>query len=404
MTAEILIMNKTAIAMAADSMVTVTSKNSKKTYEGVNKLFMLCNNPPMGVMTYGNANFMDIPMETLIKEYKNFINSKSSHSENLLTAKLFIFDFLKFLEKYCIGKSSFDPKRYIVNVIDEVISFIDEEGSEPVKFFLKIFINTKLKNYKKMLKENQFKEYNHFFSEVLYRLGVSVDEREEYLIYLKTYILHNILNAKRTGIVIAGFDNDNPFPTLCSTYISCLIDNEIKAFNFQEKKIDFENLSYIKPFAQTDVVETYLKGISPGVTAKINEYFDEFITDYPKTIYSIIKQRGSLEENQLNEVKESLNELKNDDALKELNETIYMAGNEYMMSIKNAISVMPKEELANMAESLIHITSLKRKVEDSIETVGGDIDVAIITKGDGFIWTKRKHYFDPKLNYHFFDR
>jgi hypothetical protein len=26
----------------------------------------------------------------------------------------------------------------------------------------------------------------------------------------------------------------------------------------------------------------------------------------------------------------------------------------------------------------------------------------VISKGDGFIWIKRKHYFDPALNYHFF--
>ncbi|WP_157078620.1 hypothetical protein [Methanobrevibacter filiformis] len=42
--------------------------------------------------------------------------------------------------------------------------------------------------------------------------------------------------------------------------------------------------------------------------------------------------------------------------------------------------------------NIIHITSLKRKVEEGLETVGGDIDVAIISKGDGFIWAKRKHY------------
>ena len=73
-------------------------------------------------------------------------------------------------------------------------------------------------------------------------------------------------------------------------------------------------------------------------------------------------------------------------------------------SVKSAISVMPKEELGNMCESLIHITSLKRKVSDEIETVGGEIDVALITKGDGFVWIKRKHYFDPKLNHHFFNK
>lgn len=65
---------------------------------------------------------------------------------------------------------------------------------------------------------------------------------------------------------------------------------------------------------------------------------------------------------------------------------------------------MPYEELSNLCESLIKITSLKRKVQSDLETVGGDVDVAIITKGDGFIWTKRKHYFDANLNHQFFEK
>jgi hypothetical protein len=36
------------------------------------------------------------------------------------------------------------------------------------------------------------------------------------------------------------------------------------------------------------------------------------------------------------------------------------------------------------------------------ETVGGPIDVAVISKGDGFIWIKRKHYFKSELNPQFF--
>jgi len=31
------------------------------------------------------------------------------------------------------------------------------------------------------------------------------------------------------------------------------------------------------------------------------------------------------------------------------------------------------------------------------ETVGGPIDVAVLSKGDGFVWIKRKSYFDPRL-------
>ena len=43
LTSEVLIMTPSAVAMAADSVITV---NGNKTYEGVNKLFMLSNNPP----------------------------------------------------------------------------------------------------------------------------------------------------------------------------------------------------------------------------------------------------------------------------------------------------------------------------------------------------------------------
>lgn len=67
MTAEILIMNNNAVGMAADSAVTVMNR---KTYNGVNKLFMLSNNPPIGIMIFGNANFDVFPMETLIKEFR----------------------------------------------------------------------------------------------------------------------------------------------------------------------------------------------------------------------------------------------------------------------------------------------------------------------------------------------
>ena len=70
MTSEVLIMTPSAVAMAADSVVTI---NGNKTYEGVNKLFMLSKNPPMRIMIYNNANFITIPLETLIKDFKEHI-------------------------------------------------------------------------------------------------------------------------------------------------------------------------------------------------------------------------------------------------------------------------------------------------------------------------------------------
>ena len=67
--------------------------------------------------------------------------------------------------------------------------------------------------------------------------------------------------------------------------------------------------------------------------------------------------------------------------------------------ITSAVALLPKDQLAEMAEALVNLTSFKRRVTMEPETVGGPIDVAVISKGDGFIWIRRKHYFRPELNH-----
>jgi len=73
----------------------------------------------------------------------------------------------------------------------------------------------------------------------------------------------------------------------------------------------------------------------------------------------------------------------------------------YIEPLMNAVSTLSKEDLAEMAESLIYLTYLKRRITFAEESVGGPVDVAVISKGDGFVWIKRKHYFRPELNQHF---
>jgi hypothetical protein len=74
----------------------------------------------------------------------------------------------------------------------------------------------------------------------------------------------------------------------------------------------------------------------------------------------------------------------------------------FRQKILDMVNFMPKSDLANMAESLINLTSTKRRVSAESETVGGPIDVAVISKYDGFVWIKRKHYFEKELNPRYF--
>jgi hypothetical protein len=62
------------------------------------------------------------------------------------------------------------------------------------------------------------------------------------------------------------------------------------------------------------------------------------------------------------------------------------------------VFLMPKQDLAALAEEMINLTAVKRKFSSGKETVGGPIDVAVISRIDGFVWVSRKHYFTPELN------
>jgi hypothetical protein len=70
MTAEIAILNKNGVALAADSKVTIGSPGQEKTFDTVNKLFSLSKVHPVGLMVFGNAEFMQYPWETIVKLYR----------------------------------------------------------------------------------------------------------------------------------------------------------------------------------------------------------------------------------------------------------------------------------------------------------------------------------------------
>lgn len=75
----------------------------------------------------------------------------------------------------------------------------------------------------------------------------------------------------------------------------------------------------------------------------------------------------------------------------------------HLEPILQSIGFLPKDELAHVASSLVNLSSFHKRMSISEdETVGGPIDVAVISKGDGFVWIERKHYFKPELNRHFF--
>lgn len=173
----------------------------------------------------------------------------------------------------------------------------------------------------------------------------------------------------------------------------------------EEDCVGGETAVILKPFAQINAITNFLNGIDMSTNYLIASYFNKVIDEYSNNMEELIKANRKING------KDELDILSDLESLRQNNERIVLdfvgfidnLKGKYSEPILQSIMSLPKDELANLSESLINITSLKVKVQDNLETVGGDVDVAIITKGDGFVWTKRKHYFEESLNPQFFN-
>ena len=59
---------------------------------------------------------------------------------------------------------------------------------------------------------------------------------------------------------------------------------------------------------------------------------------------------------------------------------------------------MPIQDAIDLAEFLVDLTEGFSRYTPGAATVGGPIEIAAITKHEGFKWVKRKHYFRDELN------
>jgi len=422
MTAEIAIMNKTAIAMAADSAVTADVGKGQKIFNSANKIFSLSKYHPVGVMVYGNAHFMEVPWETVIKIYREELGKKRFN-----TLGEYAKDFIAFLDNERQLSSKSEQEKYFKSSIDHYFLFIKKKIEEEVSKIIsekekvteeqvseitsgvikehhKMWVEARLlplvtKEYIKELKCKYKNIIGESKKKVFEKLPINealLGQLTEIAINLFVKISpKNITHSGISGVVIAGFGDKDIFPSLQSFLIEGVVNNRLKYRKYRNAEITFKNIATIIPFAQHEMVTTFMEGVEPNYEIVIEKTFISLLNQYPGIIVDDIEKLNATQKRKLKKIsKELFIQYK-----KKLQEYRRHA---YVGPILKVTAMLSKDELAAMAESLVSLTSFRRKVSLETETVAGPIDVAVISKGDGFIWIKRKHYFEPELNPHFF--
>ena len=412
MTALVGVLNKRGAAIAADSAMTVFGNGSSKIYNNEQKIFPLSDKNPVGVMICNNLNFLTTPWALIFELYRNQRGDKKFSS---LTG--YIEDFIEFIsqmkslqtreEKNFYYRSDFN------NLLDAFRSIYsdkcDEEVDKELVFPGDELSRTCYAHTFELLKEAIYEDeilpllknftIDKFFNEVVKPNKEFFDEErkqfprmkdEEWDTLLKYYHRHLINDDFNpplgTEIIFVGYGDDDIFPASQRLFVSGMVGDKIKYKIEEISKISHMGSAEIRPFAQTDVMITLMKGISPQLD---QEYRDATIELEESVIddISALLEKEKVAPKIIKKVKDLSYEKVHEKYIDRIDNYIH---ENFVSGVLNALEFFNLEEMAKMAENLIAVTNLQRHISSSEESVGGPIEVAIITKTGGFKWIK--HY------------
>jgi len=424
MTAEVGVLNRTGVALAADSAVTAAFPTTK-IYSSVDKLFQLSDDAPVGAMVYGSASFNGVPWETCVKGFRRDLARKSfpdlqsyalSLVEYLRTAKLlssleaernligytaisYLSHVRSLLEKALSESLRSKRKRLVESDILKALGGVVEQEREDIREAGRITELTEdfAEQVLATFREDLHSAIRHSFGTLPLPQDL-VDTLVELVVEL---LASKRMGPIKTGLVVAGFGEEDVFPRLVEYQVRGRLCGQL--LFYEERRVEINQLlsSCVIPFAQQEMVQNFMEGVTPDLLEVFATSTEGVVRGISEAIITEVQLRDrTLAE----DIKPAIGS--------RVEELLGKLGSEwekvrfvrYIKPVIEVVNALPKDELAAMAESLVNLTKFKRRVSQDLETVGGPVDVAVITKGDGFVWIKRKHYFEPELNPRFLSR
>ncbi|WP_300533178.1 hypothetical protein [uncultured Mameliella sp.] len=403
-------MNSLSVVLAADSATTVEYYGDKgperRYFKGANKIFQLSEQHPVGLMIYHSASLLGVPWEVTIKEFRKELENKS-FNEVVGFSDEFI-SFIQSNQRFFpdeVRKKSF-CQATLSTAVAQALRIGEAKQSEPdPQDILTDFLSGEVALDDVPLDEDEIDDLwqvtKHDVLEanmLLHKYFGEPDEDTMERVARRAFDLHlagHDTDNGYTGLVFAGFGDHSVFPELVTFGRCKFVGTKFVAGDRKVEKVTHDIPAVMSAFAQTSMTDTFALGLSFDVFAKMQTIFAEEL----KLIADGIAEANGgvpIEEDILEMVRERLNSSKT--------KLFRYTESDHSLPLRRVLGVLPVDEMAELAETLINLQSLKEKVTKPSETVGGPVDVAAITRSEGLVWIKRKHYFSSELNSRFFDR
>ncbi len=408
MTAEVAIINRASIAVAADSAVTI---GKDRVWKNANKLFHMSSNTDIGVMFFGNGDFLGVPWEVILKQFRKHVGERQFDTIKQCSDEFC--DFINDVEIPAGEEGNLSIYMCILAVVGEAQRRLTEKARvERRKQFVTVLsdLMSDVEAGQEILPDLTREKFAKKFSAQIKSLAADVLDGDFSVtkpIHTKlidaclAHVKYDFRSKISTGIVFVGFGEKQLLPSLVELCVDGRTASKARAWTERERDLNSpkEGSAFVIPFAQSDIAYLFVEGLLPqfktyvervlmkSLTKKSEMLVDEYVPDADKAVEKA--RQNTIDKAQTKEFMKQFGKFRD---------------NSVVNPMMDVIQSLPKEEMAAMAEALVDITSLRRKVDSQLETVGGPIDVAVITKSDGFVWIKRKHYFDKNINQDFMYR
>jgi hypothetical protein len=430
MTTEVAILNRSAVALAADSAATISTGGGLKVYDGVNKLFELIKGRPVGVMIYNAADVALRPWETVIKTYR-----ADRRTKQFDTLEGYTDDLLDYVSSH---RQLFSDRQQL-----EALTAVLTRDAMSIRAGILGDLNRKVQNSSGGgLTERQARtvarqhirsywEYVHnqydmkgwssslpsertlqstfrstldgVIAEVFQQFPLDDNLRAN----LRTSLLKRVVgfaeeDSDFSGLVIAGFGQDEYYPRLREFKVKGMLDGNLLFNEVVDSRAEITATlpAAFRSFAQGDMVRSFTDGIQDQVRGEMIDYWSEWRGALRKMATGRINATlPSLGASDRDEVRKLIEDVGDESVNQFFDHMSRYEAAAVRGPLLQSVAFLPKDEMGAMAESLVNLTTLKRKVSiNEAQTVGGAVDVAVISRGDGFVWLKRKHYFDQAIN------
>jgi hypothetical protein len=187
-----------------------------------------------------------------------------------------------------------------------------------------------------------------------------------------------------TGLVFAGFGAEDRYPVVVTYLLSAIVGGIVKRAQASVDAIDGEVRSKIRMFADSEVTHAFIRGIDYSLERRV-------YGSMRMMLHSIVDQViGALPQGDAAQREAVRQRFQTDLVPQYLDAFRGMIGDyqqqAYINPVLRVLEIAARPELAETARELVGLNAFKKRIMAQKQTVGGAIDVAVISREGGFQW------------------